>query len=83
MLIHVCGNNIETREITGITLAGRRQHGFSIHLLSGKEIFIGEAREYDASPSECIYINSTYEKLREQVESYWNRDRTDVPILIL
>lgn len=83
MVIIVEGHEIETKEITQIKEAGHREHGFVIHLIGGKKVNITERENYDAYHSELARINDRYRKLREKVEEYWNKDKTEYIVLNL
>lgn len=83
MKIVVENKLIETKEIVNIEESGRRKHGFIIHLIDGTKVKIEQDEVYDMMPSECGRINDRYRALREKVVEYWEKDRTDIPILKL
>lgn len=83
MKIIVEGYEIETREITHITEAGRRRCGFIIHLTGNKSITIDQKEPYDAYPSEVAQINDKYRELRKKVVKEWEKDKADHIVLCL
>jgi len=83
MKIIVEGHEIETREIVKIEEAGGRRHGFVIHLIGPKTIDLTIPEEYESYSYELANINDRYRKLRNEVIEYWEKDKTDIPVLNL
>jgi len=83
MKIVVENKLIETKEIVSIEESGRKKHGLVINLIDGSQIKIEQDEVYDIMPSECGRINDRYRALREKVKEYWEKDKTDIPILKL
>lgn len=84
MKIIVEGHEIETHDIVAIKeLNSSTEYGFEIKLIGPKSIKISEGGKYD----DYSHIRSgkyeQYKKLRDQVEEYWQKDKTDIPILNL
>ncbi len=83
MKIYVQHKEVETKEIVQITEAGRRKHGFIIHLIGEIQVNITEEEEYNMYDREKASINDRYRALRKKVEDEWNKDKTEFVILNL
>ncbi len=82
-IIIVNGHEIETKNITKIIEAGWRKCGFEIHMIGPKIIKIQEDEPWDASISKVQEINNKYRRLRQKIESEWEKDKTQKKILNL
>ena len=83
MQIIVQNKLIETTEIISVEEAGYRIHGFIIYLIDGSKIEITKKEDYDMMNHEYAVINKRYRVLKEKVIEYWEKDKTNIPILRL
>ena len=91
MKIIVQGHEIETKEIYRIVdieyykkMFMNRDAGFIIERIGGKpSITIGERIPYESSGYDIRRIRERWERLRKEVESKWNEDKIEIPILNL
>jgi len=81
MKIYVRGREIETKEIVQITDAGRRTHGFVIHLTGERTVSITQPEVYDMTNGDKGRINDSYRELREKVVTEWEKDKNDFTVL--
>lgn len=84
MKIIVEGHMIETREIVAIKeLNCSTEYGIVIYIIGPKSIKISEGGKYDDHSHTRSDKHRQYRKLLEQIEEYWEKDKTAIPILNL
>lgn len=84
MIISVQGVLIDTKDIYGVAdISNSRTAGFVINLIGKEDVRFSKSIPYESYPEDIRRQHEPYDKLRKQVIEYWEKDKTEIPVLKL